>query len=262
MSLLSPGLYDELVKWRWGVASWRLRFKVVLGFFILGTACYGLSQFVVIPRLNDTIAGLNGALEKKDEEIASLRHENQKLYATNLHLQEMVAPLERKARELYPNLESSAAIAELARSINVVRELATRNEFRAVNDDLRRRLENSLKDLVATSPNSQLRVIIRGREGDTNRQLLADGLVKILQAAGISAEVGRFTVPIGVQEPMLIYCSPEETLLAETLVKALGPALRNPKVSGKPRSIQKPGEFEIYLNGIPEFSPDGSVLLR
>ncbi len=262
MSLLSPGLYEELLKWRLGVATWRLRFKVLLGIFILGTSCYAISQSVVIPSFKEKIAGLNELISARDEEIASLRHENQKLYANNLHLQEMVAPFERRAQEMYPDLKAAAAIAELAKGLDTVRQLATRDVFRSINEELGHRLESNLKSLLAVHSTSQIKVVVGGREGEPNRPLLAKELVRILQAAGLTAEMGHFTTPFGIQKPILLYCNPDELPLAEAFVKALRPVLRNPEISGKSRPTQRPGELELYLSGIPEFSSDGSVLLR
>lgn len=262
MSLLSPGFYDELMKWRWGVATWRSRFKIILGIFILGTAYSLFSKLTIIPHLEKENALLNKHIQERDVEIASLRHENQKLYANNLHLQEMTAPFVRKAQEAYPELELAAAMVKLSKDLDDVRQLAERDVFRPFSQDLRHKVANNLKSISGTYPTLQLKVIIRGREGDTNRQLFAGELLKLFQSAGIPAEIGPFSTPFGMQEPLTLYYNPESQALAEAFMNALAPVFISTPIRSQKRDSQRLGELELYLNGTPEFGSDGSARLR
>src|SRR2546423_77041 len=72
-------------------------------------------------RLKQEISTKTERIQAQDAELAKLRHENQNLISENNRLRTVLDPVERKAKELYPDLEVTAAISKLAKDLEDVR---------------------------------------------------------------------------------------------------------------------------------------------
>ena len=201
-------------------------------------------------------------IAKKNEEISALRFENEKLQRENLHLKEIVNPLEQKAKELYPELETSTALAKLSEDIETVRALATRDIYRPLNPELRNKVINSLKPIYSKystiNPFIQISVEMRNK----NRELILAELIEILVAAGFQAErkPGHFTIS-GVSQDITIIFNPEVLDFVQELTSALGPFLNTPFFGKKNNKISKE-IVKISIDGTPQFFPNGTVVFK
>src|SRR5579859_8192121 len=78
----------------------------------LGTGIAGCwSVYKENSRLKQEVSVKTERVQAQDAELAKLRHENQNLISENNRLKMVLDPVERKAKELYPDLEASAAIS-------------------------------------------------------------------------------------------------------------------------------------------------------
>jgi hypothetical protein len=125
--------FENASKWgRWWL-SLRMRWRIGVGVGVLlligllfAWLAYGKWA------LQNKVDSLDDALGAKRDEVATLEARVAGLHRENLHYRELLDPIREKAEQLYPSLERDAAVAQLAKDINDVRELATRDIYKTL----------------------------------------------------------------------------------------------------------------------------------
>lgn len=239
--------YDNIKKWWDAFAKLPKRKKIPIVFIIL----IGIATLIWWNQHR---------ISQKNEVISSLRFENEKLQRENLHLKEIINPIEQKAKELFPELETSAAMAKISEDIEKVRALATRDIYQPLNPELRTKIINTLKTLHSKYSQSNPRIKVGVEKGNKNRELLSVELIEILIEADFRAEKmpSYIIVTSGPQADIAIKFNPESIGFAQELVSILNLFINTQFYGSKGKKLGK-NTFEVYIDGTPQFLPNGSV---
>jgi hypothetical protein len=206
-------------------------------------------------------------IQRQDRELATLRHENQNLVVENNRLKIVLDPVERKAKELYPDLEASAAISKLAKDLEDVRNLATRVEFKPLSVELRKQVLADLNQVHQLSAGEKVRFVIGYEHGSEGRAKLAEELAKLLKESGMSVVfqgAGEYsTVGQSFETPVRVFVHLDSP--AQNLYHGTAPAISRLLTSGvvglgNPNTDTN--EVVVQILGIPAFLPDGSVIFQ
>ncbi len=196
--------------------------------------------------------------------IDSLTDRKNELHRENLHLKEMIDPIRKKAELLYPEFETAVAISKLARDIENVRSLATRDVYKPLASDQKKKLIEMLRTLRLQYAPFDLSVTIKLQQGSASRAKVANDLKLYLEEAGF---ITSFTVVMsfftgGIPPDISIERHPEDIQLAQQLVDVVGTLFINKRFSGKLRDDISRRHLEIYINGDPLFTESGVVSFR
>ena len=204
-------------------------------------------------------------LNNQDRTLAGLRHDNEILVAENNRWKLLMDPIERKAKEIYPELESSAAIAKLAKDLEDTRNLATRAEFKPLTQQLKAEVVNRLKTVQEGFAAEKITFVVSYLHGSIAREKLAQELTSLMEESGMQVKfdgskqymVESFETPVRVFLNLSgggekLYRGTEQAI-SRFLTSGLVP-LGNP--SGATN------EIVVQIMGTPAFLPDGSVIFE
>jgi len=274
--------YDELNKWRqWLARLWKhpAKRKALIILAPIGLAvvvgAYLATDYLPYRTKNARLIGENDGLKKtaesqRDElakvrqdsanELAKLRHENENLVSENNRLKIVINPIERRAKEIYPELETGAALAKLAKDLEDVRSLATRSMFRPATPDV---INTALHWLSAVPNATSTVVTVQYEKGSVQRQKVADELVDILTRAGFKASNagGLLTMLKGPEPNISVSARSNNLAQAESLLRAVTPFIHSTFVMVQNERLAT-NTLEIHLFGSPAFLPNGSVVFE
>ena len=138
--------YENMRKWwLWFIKLPRERRVVLTIIIIMALGVYIYFHYGRFQALKVENREMKRDLQKAMEEVASLRSRNAELHRENLHYKELLDPIRQKAEQLYPGLETDAALAKLAKDVNTVRKLATRDVYRPLSSELREHIVTDLR---------------------------------------------------------------------------------------------------------------------
>jgi hypothetical protein len=184
----------EFEDWRKRIAQWwsKPRTRLWLVIIAIALSCYLFGKdYLPYRRENEQLRHANAehlkTIAEKDGTVSTLRHENENLLSINNRLQIMLNPIERKAKEIYPELESAAAVAKLAANLEEIRNLATRTTFKPLSSDLKGRLFDSLTRVQKTHPTNAITFEVHYLSGSNARSSVAKEFTDILGESGFSA---------------------------------------------------------------------------
>ena len=221
-----------------------------------------LVPYLIYSRENTS---LKHDLSSEERTLAALRHENQILAAENNRWKLLMDPVERKAKEIYPELESSAAIAKLAKDLEDTRNLATRAEFKPLTPQLKAQVVSRLKGVQEAFRAEKITFVVSYQHGSLGRSKLAQELTSLMEESGVpvrlegSAQyrVESFDTPVRV----LINLSGGGEKLYRATEQAISRFLTSGLVAlGNPTSATN--EIVVQIMGTPAFLPDGSVIFE
>lgn len=246
--------HDNVAKWyNWwrSLTKWQQILVVVILLIGLGWWLHSRS--------------LRKDLNSRESSIVDLRARNAELHRENLHLRALLDPVRIMAQQLYPQMESDAAIAKLAENLEQVRELATSAIYRPLSSERKRALTDELSVLLRVTPPCPKAVKVFYDGGNRNRALIANDLVLLLSKADYSASgpqsILSLTAGSGVLPPVTIYIHPDDTTNAQGLIAAVN-SLFNTQAHVKRQEKRTKGTADIHIHGEPLFTDDGVMVVR
>ena len=213
------------------------------------------------------ILGASVLLVAQRVTVVRLRHDVQALQQDNAQLREAMlatknalAPFERKANELYPDLGTPEAMARLVKELDDVSQLSLRHVFRSLNPDVHRELIGRLQGVGERYHGLSPSVLVKFQLGDDNRERVANELVKLLELTGIEADVTPTTVtPTDQRLPsVILICQRDTVPFAEDLMKALTPLFSTP-MTGQIQNGMPTGKLHLQFYGTPRFLRNGTI---
>lgn len=256
--------YDNIAKWT--AFFRRLPFwlkSIIVVASIALVAIYLYSQFGPARALQQDNTRLKASLSQSRAEVAALRDKKDELHRENLHLKELIDPIQKKAELLYPELETSAAIAKLAEDVKYVRSLATRDVYKPLAEDQKQKMVAALRALQAqrSSPTPSVSIVVQ--QGSSSRARVASDLKRYLQDAGWNVKMNSvMSFYSGIPPDISIKMHPEDIGLAQQLASVVGTLFINEQFAGLKREKFARGHIEITINGDPLFSESGIVTFR
>lgn len=256
--------YDNVSKWAaffrrlpfWLKAAIILCVVVVLSIWLY-------AKFGPIQELKQDKADLETSLARAKSEISDLRDRKNELHRENLHLKEIFNPVQRKAEQLYPELETAAAIAKLAEDLETVRSIATRDVYKPLVAQQKTKFIGSLQTLLSRYPSFAPTVTIIYQQGSSSRIKVAHDFKKYLEEAGFKAEVSSVMAFYkGIPPDMAIKFHPDDTEFVKRFAMVVVTFYINEGFQGSTRDKFTRGCFEITINGDPLFTELGVVKFR
>lgn len=247
--------FENLRKLGQWFANLRFGYKVVVIVLVVGIAVVWL-YFEYGP-----VRKLEAENKSLREKIRDLRSRNAELHRENLHYRELLDPIRQKAEQLYPALDTDAALAKLVEEVRAVRELATRDTYKPLSLGVRKRIISELGNILRSYSGVSARVKITFDLGSSLRLKVAKELRGIFKEAGYVLD-GNMTGALNPHSSnVLILFNPEDSEVADSIAKAVY-AFMNVRFSGVQQEERPRGSFEIIIAGDPLFSPDGVVTFR
>ena len=190
--------YDNAEKWcgffkqlppNWKTISTSIIFLLFLGLVLW-------NEFSRIPKLNEKISSFDknynelriqkdDEIRRKNDLITSIREDYNKIHAENLHLKEIQDPIRRKAEQLYPQLEINAAISKILEDIEKVEYLATRDQIRPLESEVKGLFFESIRTFINKYTGRNPEIIVTSQVGNQNRERLAKYLVSLINESGL-----------------------------------------------------------------------------
>ena len=256
--------YDNISKWAAffrRLPFWLKTITVVA--LIAVVTIYLYSRFGPARAFQKDNARLKASLSQSQAEVAALRDKKDELHRENLHLKELIDPIQKKAELLYPELETAAAIAKLAEDVQDVRSLATRDVYKPLAEDKQQEMVAALRALQAQGSFPNLSVTVVVQQGSSSRARVASDLKKYLQDAGWNAEMKSvMSFYSGTPPDISIKMHPEDIPITQQLAGIVGTLFINRQFAGIKREKFERGHIEITINGDPLFSDSGIVTFR
>jgi len=211
--------------------------------------------------LRGEIVEFRSSIESLRGKIVELGLSNAEPYQENLHCEELLDPIRRKAEQLYPALETDAAVAKLAEDLKTVREPPTGDMYRPLSPDVRERTISELAKIPREYRGASPRVKITLDAGSLTRLKVAEDLYGILKETGYTLD-GELTISLNQHSPgVLILFNPEDSGVAYRIGTGMYGFIDNPFSSLE--QVERPRTtFEIIIAGDPLFSEDGIVTFR
>lgn len=245
--------YENMRKWgRWfiGRPLW-LKGVLIVGVIVLliGWVCLRGRSIENLKSKNERLAG----------EIDSLRSRSAELHRENLHYKELLDPIRQKAEQLYPALETDAALAKLAEDIKEVRELAESDTYKPLSPELKGDYVSLLQRFKKEYAHLNMKISVTSDKGIRARQKVAEEIADILIDAGFEAEatapIIRFTKDTS---DICIKLNPDDADLVKDVYKILKLFMNGNFSVLKNENFER-GELQIIISGDPLFSPNGTV---
>jgi hypothetical protein len=256
--------YDNAAKWAAFFRRLPLWLKAIISIaFVAAVAIYLYSQFGPIRSLRQANDRLKTDLSQSQADVVTLRDRKDELHRENLHLKELIDPIQRKAELIYPELETAAAIAKLAEEVQDARSLATRVVYKPLVQDRKQKMVAALRLLHVQDTTLQQSVTISCQQGSSTRTKVANDLKKYIQEAGWKVEMssGMF-VYSKVPPDITIKQHLDDILLGKQFGDIIGENFINEQIDPIVRNRSSRGHLEITINGDPLFSESGVVTFR
>lgn len=245
--------FENLRKCGQWFAKLRFGYKVVVVVLVVGIAVvWSYFEYGPVRRLEAE----NKSLREKD---GDLRSRNAELHRENLHYKELLDPIRQKAEQLYPALETDAALAKLAEDIKAVRELAARDKYKPLSPELKGEYVSLLQRFKKEYNHLNMKISVTSDKGIRARQQVVEEIADILIDAGFEAEatapIIRFT---NDTSDICIKLNPDDADLVKHLHKILKRFMNGNFSASKNERFER-GELQIIISGDPLFSPNGTV---
>lgn len=253
--------FENMRRWgRWFVKLPRVLRILVVAWVVVVIVVLIYSHYGKFQSLKSENRELEQSLRKAQDKIASLRSSNAELHRENLHYKELLDPIRQKAAQLYPALETDAALAKLAEDIETVRELATRDIYRPLSPEIKRELVSGLQEVRNRYRDLDVNLSITPEKGNQTRDKVARELSSLFVESGFQAKA---TGPVmtNLKGEVLIMLNPNDVEFANELYKVIGRFI-NTRFNGWEDANLPKGTMKIHIIADPLFSPDGIVTFR
>jgi len=178
-------------------------------------------------------------------------------------LHSQLQPFADIAVSAYPGVETKEALEQLAKEIETTRSLATRNVYKPLAEEQKRKLIETLsafrKQHTAITPS----VIVYCQQGSSTRTKVADDLELYLKTAGYKAEMQPYIQSLG-PEPSDVYIGhhPEDIELAKQFAGIVANLFINTSFEEWKGNDLSPGNLFLLVNGDPLFTDSGIVKFK
>ena len=256
---------ENFKKWRRGFAQAHLLYLVAVILLIAGIV------FVWLYFKHGPVSRLQAENTSSQEEIVKLKSHNEKLHEENLqilHYKDLLDPIRRKAKQLYPELGPDTAIAMLAEDVKTLQEPgahergpAPRDMYKPLSGDIRQAIVSELQGIIAHYRGAGPKVKIIFDAGNLIRLQVAESLHGILREAGY--RVGdELTISFIKHGPgVSISFNPEDSETAYKIGTAVYKFINNQYV-GVEEAERLRATYEIIIAGEPSISENGTVTFR
>lgn len=256
--------YDNLAKWAAffrRLPFWLKACAVIL--IVAVVAIWAYTRFGPLRDLKSRIDSLQSNLDQAKTQISELTERKNELHRENLHMKDIMAPIQKKAELLYPELETASAMAKLAEDLETVRTLATRDVYKPLHEQKRSKMIEALRILQKQYSSLNPSVTIAVQQGSSARAKVANDLKKYLEASGYSTKVNSMMAFYrGTPPDISIKLHPEDLQFAQDLASVIGTLFINKQFSAVKKETFIRGHFEITINGDPLFTEEGVVMFK
>lgn len=203
-------------------------------------------------KLENTQVRLNDITDKKNE-----------LHRELLHYKELMNPFQRKAEQLYPELEVSAALSKLAEDLNTVKKIATAGFYKSLSKEYQIKLIGKLKEIYKKYKSLSPLIKINVQQGNNLRNRIANDLEKYLKESGFQTKIisGMFVFTSSTPD-IALRCNSKDIEFVKELASAIGPFFINKQFAASKDNGLGRGNIEIIINGEPLFGSSGTVSFR
>jgi hypothetical protein len=218
--------------------------------------------WLYIKFLTEKIEKLESKNKEYTEEISSLRSKNAELHRENLYLKGIIDPIRKKAEQLYPELETVAALAKISKDIDDVRILATKDIYRPPTQQLKDKVVNDLKSVYMKYKEINPTIVVKVHTGNKYRYFINDELIKILKDSGF--KMGDVKVNFWYGKEMInaeIEFHSDDINFATDFANSPSAFLNTKFHPSKKEDLPK-GTIEIAVFGEPQFLPNGAVVFK
>lgn len=256
--------YDNAVKWVTFFRGLPRGLKVILSIVvILIIVSFVYIWFGPIRDLQYENSQLSTDLAEAQREIASLRDKKNELHRENLNFKDLMDPIQRKAKFIYPEMETAAAIAKLSDDLQNVRSLATRDVYKPLVKQQREKLVIALKELLSSYSALPVKVSIVAQQGNHIRIKVANDLKEYLQEAGWNVKVNvSLSIFGGIPPDITIGTNTIDLSLTKDFKQIVGTLFINKQFEWIKRDELERGQIVININGDPLFFESGIVTFR
>ncbi len=260
---------ENFRKFRQGFAELRFWYMVVVVFLVAGILFVWLYfKYGPVRRLeaeNESLRGeiveLSSRAESLHGKIAELKSLNAEPHWENLHCEELLEPVRSKAEQLYPELETDAAVAKLAENLDTVRKPSPRDMNKPLSPDVRQRIISELAGIIEHYRGAGPKVKITFDAGNLNRLKVAESLYGIFKEAGYRVG-GEMTIAFNRHSSgVSILFNPDDSEVADRIGTAIYGFINN-QFSGIEQVERLRATYEIIIAGDPLISEDGTVTFR
>jgi len=255
--------YDNLAKW--AAFFKRMPFWIkacVVILVISAVSIWAYIQLGPIRKLQSDNIQLKKDFAAAERRADDLKDKKDELHRENLHYKLLVAPLQKKAEELYPELESVTALAKLAKDIETVRSLATMDVYKPLSQAQRNALVQNLLQIRERYTNPP-KVVVAVEQGNSSRMRVGSDLKSFLDRAGFTTKQRpQQTFRRGAPPDIRVTFNPTNLQLVQELATVITQGYINKQFSGKKNEKFGKEEIEIEINGDPLFSKAGIVTFR
>ena len=262
LSMVVPE-YDNLAKWATffnKMPFWLKACVVILVISVVSIWAY--IQLGPIRQLQSDNAQLKNDVAAAERRADDLKDKKDELHRENLYYKNLIAPLQKKAEELYPELESATALAKLAKDIETVRSLATRDVYKPLGKTLSDALVQHLTQIRELYTNPP-KLVIAVEQGNSTRMRVGSDLKSFLDRAGFITELRpQQTFRKSSPPDVSITFNPINLQLVQKLADVIGQSFINKQFSGTKNEKFGKEEIVIAINGDPLFSEEGIVTFR
>jgi hypothetical protein len=255
--------YDNIAKWAALFRRMPLWLKAIVVVSTISIASIWVyMQFGPIRQLQSENARLQSELAATDRKANDLKDKKDELHRENLYYKTLVTTIQKKAEELYPELESAAALAKLAEDIQTVRSLATKDLYKPLDPSHSDALVQKLAEIrlrYLNPPN----LVMAVEQGNSSRMRVASDLKGFFDRAGFTTKIRpQQTFRTGVPPDVRVTLNPANLQFVQELVDAVGQGYINKKIAGAKDDKLGVDEIVIEINGDPLFSDTGIVTFR
>lgn len=247
---------------QWKTRRGRLFLIAAVTIATVAAVIYHRSQVKTLKSQKDDVeTRLKTEGEQHDRELAALRHTNQGLVVENSRLQTLLDPIQRKAKELYPELENAAAVAKLASDLDTVRMLALKDIFRSPSPELEAQVDKALGEFKARYADWKPSVRVEVESGSTTRRRVAEILGTMLQKHSLGAFGGGLYVGNAPGAPITLSFGGNDDAYAKAFQQTVSPMISGEVVLRRDARMGT-NALRLYLNGTPLFGPAGQVVFQ
>jgi hypothetical protein len=152
------------------------------------------------------------------------------------------------------NMENSPGGIQVAGDLNM-------NGYRPISSELRATIKQNLSAFSASQAGGFC-VIIRVEAGDSLRQRVARELGELLSSANLgNFPRGNTNIGVAPEHPITVWCTKNQLAPVRSFLAAIAPYVKGEMFIDVSKD-DGAGTVTLYLNGIPVFSPDGSVVFQ
>ena len=250
---------------------WRKRRWLAI-IFICFCICFGIFSTFGWFRRGSKIEVLTSENKKKNEiiiekenDLAQLRHENDKLHRENLHLQEMLNPVKEFIEEFYPNLDITKGLIKLRADLEDFKSIISPEIYHYISSDIELEVVQNLKKLQSLTKDEIISFVVVYQNGCRYTEKIANDIKDLLREGGFKVEHVRPEMRMYSKSPPYIdiECTESNFEFLKRLIHSFKPYLPIKSIKINMSQKQKLEEhISIFIGKDPQFNENGSLMIN